>query len=672
MRTLPALFPTTTSPFGALAIFALLAVLANASRAAIVPTSARSSKVLRHDRNDHLSRRQQSEPPALTEAQQQELLDNPLNQALARTALQKWGPAKVPPWFKKLLSPEELAAAGDPDAQAAVAAKAAAAPAPAPPATEQAPPTPEPQPVQQSPPPALEAPAEPTPFPSTPFTGPVIIFPFPFPESVGFEGNGTELPQRPLAVESNKLLNTKTAVQSNCQIGASSYERRWNPTDDKDGTFYIWDKMGSLSPYQSSRLFPELQQWSGIPDNCHLESVQLLHRSGLRLPSSAGTFGENLQEVGRMLLKMNHQKSAKGALSFLNNWQYNLGSDLLSAAGRQQMFDSGVAAFTRYGKLYSPYKPIHKPIIRTASTKALLDSAKFFNLGFFGIDAPALVNLEVLIDSAGFNSTLSPWGACPNVIKSPVGDLSLAPRWIEQYTKNAIKRLQPLMPTGTQLTPEIIHGMQSLCAVETQALGYSDFCGLFTKAEWEGFQYAWDLRISGNAGPQSTTGRAQGIGWVQELLARLQGSTVPPPITSQNSSHSTLPLYFPGDQSFYFDFAHDGTIVGTLMALGFKQLSEDLDPAKINSERKFLTSSIVPSAAKLAVEVLQCAAHKKGGAPEKYIRAVLNDAVLPMGAEQGCTDSRPNPTLCKLNDFLSFQYDHAIQAANFDAACRGG
>lgn len=31
--------------------------------------------------------------------------------------------------------------------------------------------------------------------------------------------------------------------------------------------------------------------------------------------------------------------------------------------------------------------------------------------------------------------------------------------------------------------------MQALCAYETVALGYSEFCNLFTEDEWKGYEY---------------------------------------------------------------------------------------------------------------------------------------------------------------------------------------
>lgn len=37
------------------------------------------------------------------------------------------------------------------------------------------------------------------------------------------------------------------------------------------------------------------------------------------------------------------------------------------------------------------------------------------------------------------------------------------------------------------------YGIQEICTYEITTLGSSDFCGLFTLEEWEGFEYSTDL-----------------------------------------------------------------------------------------------------------------------------------------------------------------------------------
>lgn len=77
-------------------------------------------------------------------------------------------------------------------------------------------------------------------------------------------------------------------------------------------------------------------------------------------------------------------------------------------------------------------------------------------------------------------------------------------------------------------------------------MGYSAFCGLFTYAEWEGYEYSIDLAFAGNNMFQSPTGRAVGIGYVVEILSRLQGHVITQPTAQINvtldNNTSTFPL----------------------------------------------------------------------------------------------------------------------------------
>ena len=53
------------------------------------------------------------------------------------------------------------------------------------------------------------------------------------------------------------------------------------------------------------------------------------------------------------------------------------------------------------------------------------------------------------------------------------------------------------------------------------------------------------------------TGRAQGIGYLQELLARLQHTYINSSNSSVNYTIDNNPTTFPLGQPFYADFTHD-------------------------------------------------------------------------------------------------------------------
>jgi hypothetical protein len=59
-------------------------------------------------------------------------------------------------------------------------------------------------------------------------------------------------------------------------------------------------------------------------------------------------------------------------------------------------------------------------------------------------------------------------------------------------------RISSYLPDGFDLNINDTYGIQLICTYEVAVFGQSDFCSLFTLAEWEGFQYSTDLAHYGN------------------------------------------------------------------------------------------------------------------------------------------------------------------------------
>lgn len=413
--------------------------------------------------------------------------------------------------------------------------------------------------------------------------------------------------------------------------------------------------------------------------------MHVIHRHGSRYPTSdttegAPAFGLALAQVkGNASAGTGPALNATGQLAFLKDWSYQLGAEVLVPNGAQELFDSGVKHYYQYGKMYNPATQPHKPVVRTTSQERMIESARYFTAGFFGLNAPNLVDLEVILEGSGFNNTLAPYDTCNNSNSIFVGDTILDAEWKPIYLANATKRLQPLVP-GLNLTDDLTFGMQSLCAYETVGLGTSPFCQLFTEEEWLGFEYTLDLEFWGDYSFGSQTGRAQGVGLAQDVLARLTNTTIAPAdVTMQNTSllNST---YFPLDQPLYFDFTHDDVIVSILTALNYTQvLGEQLTGTSANASRTYKLSHVTPYAARLVFEVADCTADARAntststnastGLTQSVIRTLLNDALVPMSEAQGCTP-RPDGG-CLLHEFVTYQQNTLLEAANFDQACFG-
>lgn len=90
------------------------------------------------------------------------------------------------------------------------------------------------------------------------------------------------------------------------------------------------------------------------------------------------------------------------------------------------------------------------------------------------------------------------------------------------------------MTTGFKWDADWVYNAQQLCSYETVALGYSKFCGLFTYQEWLDFEYSIDLDFTGTYGFLSPTARAVGVGYVEEVLARINHHLIKKPTGSDN------------------------------------------------------------------------------------------------------------------------------------------
>lgn len=150
-------------------------------------------------------------------------------------------------------------------------------------------------------------------------------------------------------------------------------------------------------------------------------------------------------------------------------------------------------------------------------------------------------------------------------------------------------------------------------------------------------------------------GRVQGVGYVNELLARLTGQ----PVTDNTQTNRTLdssPDTFPLDRAFYADFSHDNEMIAIYAALGlFRQhqlANETLHPTTPDSSRTWIASSLVPFGARMVVEKMECDVRNSVPAGS-YVRIFVNDALQPL---EFCAGSDKNDVdICSLEAFVESQ-----------------
>lgn len=102
----------------------------------------------------------------------------------------------------------------------------------------------------------------------------------------------------------------------------------------KEGNDSIFKLMGYLSPYSPSPGFgvPEYP----LPEGAEIVQVQMLSRHGARYPTEdadVAPFAERLANASGF--------EPKKSLSFLKDWKYQLGKEILVPRGRQELYDSG-------------------------------------------------------------------------------------------------------------------------------------------------------------------------------------------------------------------------------------------------------------------------------------------------------------------------------------------
>lgn len=212
---------------------------------------------------------------------------------------------------------------------------------------------------------------------------------------------------------------------------------------------------------------------------------------------------------------------------------------------------------------------------------------------------------------------------------------------------------------------------------------------MFTAEEWQGFEATLDIEYYYDYSFGNPTGRAQGIGYLQELIARLDDQLIASSNSSVNSTLDGNSTSFPLDQKFYADFSHDDILISVLTAMSFDYLKDppSLTEYPPNPNRHFILSHLTPFAAKLVTEVIGCGSanpqpvhntrtyttptqygYSPSNATYKFIRMRLNNGILPLSTIRGGACGNRTDGLCAKSNFLQSQAN-AYQLSNYDYAC---
>ncbi|KAG1743645.1 histidine phosphatase superfamily [Suillus paluster] len=356
---------------------------------------------------------------------------------------------------------------------------------------------------------------------------------------------------------------------------------------------------------QYSPYYPAAKYQAPPPD-CNVVQLQ---RHGARYPTKSA--GKAMKKSVKRL------KSAKSfldaSLDFVVNYTYALGTDDLVPFGAAQSFEAGQLHYGRYASLVNEDM---LPFVRASESNRVVDSA----LNWTACNQQYTPILSVIVGQSS-NDTLDDH-QCPNIGTSD----DQTKTWLDVFAPEIRDRLNHYAP-GADLKKKDVENLMSLCPFETVAYEQiSPWCALFTEEEWASYEYHGDLYDYYGNGYGQRLGPVQGVGYVNELLARLTGRPVQDN-TQTNHTLDSSPVTFPLDRTFYADFSHDNQMISIYSALGLFIQPHLLDLTHPNPMRTWVDSKLVPFSARMTTEKLECTISGEKG---EYVRILVNDALQPL------------------------------------------
>ncbi|PWN53207.1 phosphoglycerate mutase-like protein [Violaceomyces palustris] len=438
-------------------------------------------------------------------------------------------------------------------------------------------------------------------------------------------------------LKSASLLASLALALTSTSTLASPSNTQWRASTD----WVLEQHLGNLSPYFDAPVAKGLSK--GLPQGCEVEQVSLVQRHGSRNPISQeiGTIANLSYYINNNTQLFSNPKWGAWSLpeEFLflyqdGGWNNTFVTDDLSATGRRELFSHGVDFRLEYPSLNTTR-------FVAGGQDRVVESAQWFAAGYLGRHYNSTADLEVIPETEGVVSYITPMDTCTEWKYSSGNDLVTA--WDSVYLPRISKRINRLLRPhypGVNFTESNVHGMLWACAydIAVKGPGSSKWCPVFRRHEIEDFEYELDLLMRGAFGYGLPKGQGPLLGslYVGNLTERLDDSK-----TKDDPS-----------QSVYLDFAHDTTIDLILTTLGLAKDDEYPSQGPVDPARKWRTSYQVPFAARMEFLKLSCSSEGgKKEEEEKRIQLLLNKAPVDLSELCG-TSFEPHGT-CPLNRFLN-------------------
>ncbi|KAL2820058.1 histidine phosphatase superfamily [Aspergillus granulosus] len=397
-----------------------------------------------------------------------------------------------------------------------------------------------------------------------------------------------------------------------------------------------------------------------VPPGCLVDQAHMMARHGERYPTrNAGN---------RHLALLSRIKEAKvvlrGSLSFLNDWEYVTSNpeedfDQLTRTGPYSGtlggFTTGVRLSTRYQHLISADSKIR---VWASDCQRVIETAKYFVYGLLGVNWESSGKAELEIIPETFDrraDTLTPGDTCLKYLEDMENGhdkgMNTLALFQHTYAPAIADRLiseqgNPALGTFTNME---VFSMQEMCGFEILVRGSSPWCDVFTREDWENFEYARDLVHYYRAGPGNKYAGAMGWLWL--------------------NATATLLRRGPEAGSLFFSFVHDGDIAPFLAALDIMQdlkYDPELPVTHRVTDHIWRTSSVMPMGGRTILERMTCSTTNHGAetGEQEFIRVNINDKIMPLPY----CNSGPGSS-CPLKEFIDHVARRKLEVGDFGEVC---
>jgi len=418
--------------------------------------------------------------------------------------------------------------------------------------------------------------------------------------------------------------------------------------DRLDDDFNVLHHLSGISPFFDSHGgTPE------APKGCAVVSAAIIARHS-SITMNDDEFPETIEPFNKKLEDYDRQAPPDGSpfAFFKDGWTTPVTEDNmeeLTGPGAEDAKSYGQRLRDLYGYLLPGDKdPAFK--IFSASSQRDVDSSTAFISGIFpnrtiGTKSGQVDLIKVPNKSKHWATSLTPHKACDRFDKE-VGKKERN-AYQKGYAKAAIARLGKELPGWDWSWTDVV-AMQQLCGYETVIRGSSDFCNVFNRQEFEQFEYSQDLYYFYMLGRQNKWTAALGVPWLQVAAAKLNETAsrpvlhplpaIPTPHAAMmegfepTSTTSTLKLPKPTtgpnatlSQPLHVWFTHREEIPVVIGALdlfhGHTKEESAMPLDRINPDRAWKTSEIMPFLGHVALERLECDERVLSGPGDKADKA---------------------------------------------------